>query len=162
MGLGDVVTEIDLPDGFERMIAHHTAVLGAGLARFYAEEVECDPPVMTENTRARISDGCTVLAGDYLRGLDARDAMLDKMVGVFAEYDAILVPAAAGEAPVGLAATGKPVFNAPWTLLGTPAVTLPLLSGPNRLPLGVQLVGAKGADAKLLQTAKWLVAHLAG
>jgi len=76
-------------------------------------------------------------------------------------YDAILTPAALGTAPKGLAATGDPAFCVPWTLLGMPAVCLPLMQGANGLPLGVQLVGRRHFDARLLRTARWLVEKLA-
>ena len=71
-------------------------------------------------------------------------------------YDAIITPPALGTAPKGLASTGDPAFCSVWTLLGMPAVTLPLMQGENGLPLGVQLVGRKGYDARLLRTARWL------
>jgi Asp-tRNA(Asn)/Glu-tRNA(Gln) amidotransferase A subunit family amidase len=61
---------------------------------------------------------------------------------------------------VGLDATGLPVFNTLWTLLGLPAVTLPLMQGPNGMPLGVQLVGRRGLDGRLLRTARWLMDDL--
>ena len=64
---------------------------------------------------------------------------------------------APGEAPAGLGSTGRPIFNSLWTYCGTPAVTLPLMEGPNGLPLGVQLVGRRGDDARLLRTARWLM-----
>src|SRR5438874_1699938 len=76
-------------------------------------------------------------------------------------YDAILTPPALGTAPKGLGATGDPVFCVLWTLLGMPAVTLPLMQGANGLPLGVQLVGRRNFDARLLRTARWLEAKLA-
>jgi Asp-tRNA(Asn)/Glu-tRNA(Gln) amidotransferase A subunit family amidase len=76
---------------------------------------------------------------------------------VFDEFDAILTPAAPGEAPRGLASTGNPVFCTTWTYLGVPAVTLPLLRSEAGLPLGVQLVGRRGNDVRLLRTARWLV-----
>jgi Asp-tRNA(Asn)/Glu-tRNA(Gln) amidotransferase A subunit family amidase len=63
----------------------------------------------------------------------------------------ILVPAATGPAPRGLATTGDPRMNAPWTALGTPAISIPL---PTRdLPLGLQLTAEHGQDARLLQAA---------
>ena len=79
---------------------------------------------------------------------------------MFDEYDAILTPAAPGEAPRGLDSTGNPVFCTIWTYLGTPAVTLPLLRSEAGLPIGVQLVGRRGNDARLLRTARWLVTTL--
>ncbi|MEK6716122.1 MAG: amidase family protein, partial [candidate division NC10 bacterium] len=71
-------------------------------------------------------------------------------------YDAILTPAAPGTAPSGLASTGDPSFCTLWTLCGMPAVSLPLMQGANGLPLGVQLVGPRDGDARLLRTARWL------
>jgi Asp-tRNA(Asn)/Glu-tRNA(Gln) amidotransferase A subunit family amidase len=74
----------------------------------------------------------------------------------FEKYDAIVTPATTGEAPIGLESTGSPIFCTIWTLCGTPAITLPLLQGASGMPIGVQLVGPKGDDARLLRTARWL------
>jgi Asp-tRNA(Asn)/Glu-tRNA(Gln) amidotransferase A subunit family amidase len=53
--------------------------------------------------------------------------------------------------------SGDPAFCVPWTLLGMPAVTLPVMQGANGLPLGVQVVGRRNFDARLMRTARWLV-----
>jgi Asp-tRNA(Asn)/Glu-tRNA(Gln) amidotransferase A subunit family amidase len=79
----------------------------------------------------------------------------------FGNCDGVIVPSAPGEAPEGLAATGDPAFNRIWTLLGVPCVTLPVGAGPKGLPLGVQLVGRLGDDARLLGCAAWLERALA-
>ena len=76
-------------------------------------------------------------------------------------YDAILTPAVTGTAPKGLESTGDPSFCTLWTLAGLPALSLPLLHGSNGLPLGVQLVGRRNFDARLLRTARWLAAKVA-
>ena len=72
------------------------------------------------------------------------------------ECNAIITPAAPGVAPKGTA-TGNPVFCTLWTYLGLPTITLPLISGEGGMPIGVQLVGASGDDARLLRTARALV-----
>ena len=69
-------------------------------------------------------------------------------------------PSARGEAPVGLESTGDPVFNRNWTLLHVPCVTIPFGSGPNGMPVGVQLVAQPGADQGLLGAAKWIATRL--
>jgi Asp-tRNA(Asn)/Glu-tRNA(Gln) amidotransferase A subunit family amidase len=81
---------------------------------------------------------------------------------LFDEFDAILTPAAAGEAPRGLQTTGDASFCTLWTYLGTPAITLPLWRSAVGMPLGVQLIGRREGDARLLRTARWLVGALAG
>ena len=78
------------------------------------------------------------------------------------EVEPDLAESRAGTAPKGLASTGDPSFCTLWTLCGMPAVSLPLMHGANGLPLGVQLVGPREGDARLLRTARWLVARVAG
>ena len=73
----------------------------------------------------------------------------------------ILVPAATGPAPLGLASTGDARMNAPWTALGTPAISIPL-PVPNALPLGLQLTADHGQDARVIRTAGRLQSILRG
>ena len=68
------------------------------------------------------------------------------------QLDALLTPAAPGEAPL-LETTGDPIFNRVWTALGVPALHIPVRRGPSDLPLGVQLTGRRWADGDLLATA---------
>jgi Asp-tRNA(Asn)/Glu-tRNA(Gln) amidotransferase A subunit family amidase len=75
---------------------------------------------------------------------------------IFARCDAILCPAATGPAPQGLEYTGDAIFNGLWTLLGTPAVTVPAFTAENGLPMGLQLVGPRGQDGRLLRNANWI------
>ena len=98
------------------------------------------------------------LAALLLRGIAPVTASLDEL---FTErYDAILTPASLGVAPKGLSATGDPALCTLWTLLGMPALSLPLMQGAGGLPLGVQLVGRRNFDARLLRTARWLAGRL--
>ena len=75
---------------------------------------------------------------------------------VFAEFDVLVAPSATGEAPLGLEATGDPVFGLMWTLLHVPCITLPLCQGPNGLPLGIQVIGKRDADSLTLRCAEWI------
>jgi Asp-tRNA(Asn)/Glu-tRNA(Gln) amidotransferase A subunit family amidase len=75
---------------------------------------------------------------------------------IFTAHDVLLVPSAQGEAPEGLDATGNPLFNRMWTLLHTPAVSLPGAMGPHGLPVGVQVIGPCGQDDRVLAIAAWM------
>ncbi|MBM3679470.1 MAG: amidase, partial [Actinobacteria bacterium] len=77
----------------------------------------------------------------------------------FHGLDALLVPAAPGEAPA-LAATGDPILNRVWSALGGPAVAVPAGWGPSGLPLAVQVVGRPGDDARVLAAAAWVASAL--
>ena len=159
--LGDRVEEVEfLPsavDLWDRQRTIMQAEMAAGLEREWREGADRLSPQL----RAQIERGREVRAVDYqlaLRGVPAVAESFDEMF--MERYDAILTPAAPGTAPRGLESTGDPVFCAPWTLLGMPALSLPLLRGENGLPIGVQLVGRRGFDARLMRTARWLVERL--
>src|SRR5258708_38075876 len=73
---------------------------------------------------------------------------------IASRYDALMTPAAPGEAPAGLAATGNPIFNRLPTLLQVPSLNLPVTTGPKGLPLGVQFISAFDTALSLLQLAQ--------
>jgi Asp-tRNA(Asn)/Glu-tRNA(Gln) amidotransferase A subunit family amidase len=153
------VEPADLPPALADGNRHHRIVyhvdLAHNLARDYATGRESLSPRLVE----QIEEGRATTALAFLEAYAIREQGLAALAGLFAQYDAILTPAALGEAPLG-EPTGDPVFCTLWSFLGTPAVSLPLLRGPAGLPLGVQLVGAPGDDARLLRTARWLSATM--
>ena len=75
---------------------------------------------------------------------------------VFEDYHGVITPASTGVADKGLKFTGSPEFCTVWTYMGLPSISLPLLTGENNLPLGVQLVGNKLDDLRFLGVANWL------
>jgi len=75
---------------------------------------------------------------------------------VISPYDVFLAPTADGVAPEGIASTGNARFQGFWTILRLPAIALPTHSAPNRLPVGIQLVGHRFADWALLGHTKWI------
>ena len=116
---------------------------------------------LSERLRGLMERGRETRAVDYQRVLRGLPALRESFDELFTErYDAILTPPALGTAPKGLGATGDPVFCVLWTLLGLPAVTLPLMRGANGLPLGLQVVGRRNFDGRLLRSARWLTAKL--
>ena len=159
--LGERCDEVAPPSEFDAAIGNHRCIMYADLARFLAEYIDRGEDALSDNLRARISEGKTVTAVDYNASVDQISPMADWVQSLCDDYDAILTPAACGEAPLGLETTGDPTFCTIWTYLGVPALSVPLLEGENGLPIGVQLVGPRGDDARLLRTANWLVRRVA-
>ncbi len=155
--LGERVEAVDLPAPFDRAVELHRTLMLADLAKSFHLEYERGREQLSARLREMIEEGQGVLAVDYNRALEQVPQLNAALAQLLMHYDALLTPAAPGEAPRGLGSTGSPVFCTAWTLCGTPAVTLPLLTGASGLPIGVQLVGEKGDDARLLRTARWLV-----
>jgi Asp-tRNA(Asn)/Glu-tRNA(Gln) amidotransferase A subunit family amidase len=160
--LGPRITEVDLPEAFKAAHGLHGMIMGVDLARSFATEYERGRDQLSARLRGIIEDGQRALAIDYARALELVAGLRDSLDPLFARYDMIVTPATTGQPPRGLESTGSPAFCTIWTLLGLPAVTLPLLTGAEGMPIGVQLVGRFGDDARVLRTARWLVTTIAG
>ncbi|MBE0624157.1 MAG: amidase [Burkholderiales bacterium] len=159
--LGERVEEFKLPEGFKNAWKWHQTVMEADLAKNYETDYLQGRDKLSESLRAQIERGRKVRAVDYNKALDQVPALNAALNHLFElRYEAILTPATAGTAPKGLESTGSPAFCTLWTLCGLPAITLPLMQGEDGLPLGVQLVGPRGSDARLLRTARWLTAQV--
>lgn len=159
--LGENMIPVDLGSAFERVVEFHDIVLSVEAAHNLKRDFEKNGDALSAPLRGLIERGRQRRAVDYLDARIAADFLNDQLEHVFDEYDAIITAAAPGEAPVGISSTGDPVFCTTWSYLGTPAVSLPLLRGGFGLPIGVQLVGRRGNDARLLRTANWLSAMVA-
>lgn len=155
------IDEIPLSGSFEHVMDWHRTVVEADNAEAYAREYAAGEGKLHPCLRAQIERGQQVRAVDYIDALKKRELLNGILNEIFDEYDAIVTPAATGEAPEGLETTGDPVFCATWSFCGAPAISLPLMQGESGLPLGVQLVGRRGDDARLLRTANWLCHYLA-
>jgi Asp-tRNA(Asn)/Glu-tRNA(Gln) amidotransferase A subunit family amidase len=116
---------------------------------------------LSEALRALLARGRETSALEYQRALARIPLINEGFAELFSRFDAILTPSAPGTAPRGLESTGDPAFCTLWTLCGMPALNLPLMHGANGLPLGAQLVGPRYGDARLLRTARWVVAQVA-
>jgi Asp-tRNA(Asn)/Glu-tRNA(Gln) amidotransferase A subunit family amidase len=155
--LGKNCEEVELfPSATEAWDWHRTimeAEMAANLEPLWAKGAS----QLSETLRALLERGRETRALDYQRALARVAPTVESLDELFMQrYDAILTTPALGTAPKGLGSTGDPVFCSIWSVLGLPAITLPLMQGENGLPLGVQLVGRKNFDARLLRTARWL------
>ncbi|HWI15599.1 MAG TPA: amidase [Burkholderiales bacterium] len=153
---GARVEDASLPVQFERMQDAHRWITSFEFVRNRAWEIDHRWDEISSKLReGRIRDGQSCSFERYAAARayaeECRRAMDDFMRG----YDVLLTPAVAGEAPVGLQATGNASFCILWTTLHVPAVTLPLFTGPNGLPIGAQLVARRDHDRGLLAAAQW-------
>jgi Asp-tRNA(Asn)/Glu-tRNA(Gln) amidotransferase A subunit family amidase len=155
--LGSKVEEMHLPPTFDEAIATHRAIFEADIARNLATDYERAAEHLSPVLRDIVERGRRVPAVDYIRAVERIETLNRLLQPVFEWSDAIITPAVTGEAPIGLDSTGSPIFCTLWTLCGVPAVTVPILRGESGMPIGVQLVGPRGDDARLLRTARWLV-----
>lgn len=106
-------------------------------------------------TVARFLEAETLTQGDYVRAIEERTALRAAIDALLSDVDGVVTLAATGAAPVGLNSTGDPGFNIPASILGLPALTLPILSDEG-MPLGLQLMARRDEDAELFRLAGWI------
>lgn len=156
---GAHIGEIATPPHFEQLFAMHDAVMGWEVAHALAfEHRRCE---ISDVTRRFLDFKAESTFAHYQQAQAALGEWRRQMQALMDGYDLIVTLAAPGEAPEGLAATGDPAFNQVWTLLHTPCITVPAWRGPKGLPVGIQLVGRIGDDARLLHGAAWVEDQLA-
>lgn len=146
--------------GFDDVAAARQRINFAEMAKCYYGLERRGRDQMSEVLKSAMDEGKAVLARDYIAAMDWRDLMTAALDEIFERCDAILCPSAPGPAPKGLEGTGTAIFNGLWTLAGVPAVTLPVFTAENGMPMGVQLIARRGDDARLMRTARWLQTHL--
>lgn len=158
--LGDACDEVALPEAFAQQNRLREQVQLAELAKSLYTYESRGRDQLSQEMRNAFDAGKAILARDYLAALDWREIYNSALDAIFDRFDVIMTAAAPGPAPLVGEGTGNPIFNGLWTFCGTPAVSLPLLASSGGLPIGVQLVGRRGDDGRLLRTARWLVNHL--
>jgi Asp-tRNA(Asn)/Glu-tRNA(Gln) amidotransferase A subunit family amidase len=159
--LSDRMVQIELPSIAAQALEWHRTIMESEMSAHLDREFEQGRDRLSESLRNQLARGREIRVLDYQRAVARIPHLVSGFDEMFERCDAIITPSAAGTAPKGLGSTGDPSFCTLWTLCGMPALNLPLMQGSNGLPLGVQLVGARHNDARLLRTARWLVGRLA-
>jgi Asp-tRNA(Asn)/Glu-tRNA(Gln) amidotransferase A subunit family amidase len=156
--LGDACFTHDLPAHYAEAWEAQRTVMAAEMAFNLGTIADRGGDKVSQRFHELMAEGRRVTAPRYLEMIALRQKLRDELAPLFERCDAIVTLSTPGVAPEGTA-TGNPIFNSMWSLLGLPAATLPLLKGQNGMPIGVQLVGAFNDDARLLRTANWLAAN---
>jgi amidase len=154
---GAQVKEIVLPEAFDglRNAARET-INNYERAAAMAHEWNTQRDAISAKLRKRLEFGRATPPADYQAALKLGEECRARLGDVFDGCDVLLAPAVNGEAPLGLGETGDPGFQAIWTALYTPALTMPTHRGPNGMPVGIQLVALPHEDRRLFAAARWV------
>jgi amidase len=159
---GAVVAELAIAIEHHGLAEDQNVIMGFEMVRAFAFERTMHSAELSPRFAQMLDAGMAIGADEYDRAVARAAEARAGLDAFFGTCDAVLVPAAPGEAPGGLGSTGDPVFNRMWTLLGVPCATLPARWADSGLPTGVQLVGRIGRDARLMACAAFLERTLAG
>ena len=157
---GADVKDVTLPQEFARIPAAHQSISSFEFSRNFSWEIANHWDRISETLREnRLKQGLACSFEQYREARTFAERCRAAVDDVLGDRDVLLVPAASGEAPVGLDATGNAAFCAIWTTMHVPAMTLPLFRGPNGLPVGAQFVARRNADRTLMAACRWVVHH---
>ena len=159
---GATIEELSLPPQFDGLREVMWEIIRFELARALLPVWRRSAASMRSTTQRMMKAGRAISLARHVDNVKHVEACGRAMEGLLAGDEIVLTPSAAGEAPVGIEDTGPPTFNFLWHVLGMPAVQLPYGQGPTGLPVGVQLVAHRHADACLLATAAWANEVLSG
>ena len=146
----------DTPSYFKDIDKYHRIIHETDLANNFQVYYKKSKNKLSKEMQTAISRGMKYSAKEYLDAVDFMSRSYESYKEVFEDYHGIITPSSSGVADKGLKSTGSADFQKIWTYLGLPTISLPLLTGENDLPLGVQLVGDKLDDLRFLGTANWL------
>jgi Asp-tRNA(Asn)/Glu-tRNA(Gln) amidotransferase A subunit family amidase len=152
---GASVSEAELPEAFGDAHAVQRTIMAYEAAQHLGPVQRGHRPQLSARLNAFLDEGAAVGETRYRGALGTRDRLRQGYERFLSAYDGLVTPPATGEAPADLTQTGDPTFCTIWTLLGAPAVAVPVGLGPQGLPLGLQIVGAFRRDDAALAAAAW-------
>ena len=146
----------DTPSYFDDIPKYHKIIHETDMANNFQLYYKKYKKKLSKEMVSAIERGLKNSATEYAEAIDFMKRSYDSYKEVFEDYHGVLTPASSGVAPKGLGNTGSPEFSTVWTYLGLPSISLPLLTGKNDLPLGIQLIGDKYDDLRFLGVASWV------
>ena len=154
---GASMREIVLPEEFSRLYhAARETINNYERARSMAADYAANGARISKVLGDRVKLGTAMKHADYVAALQLGEQCRARIETAFEGIDAIIAPCVKGEPPLGLAHTGDPAFQQFWTVLYVPAMSLPTHSGPNGLPVGIQMVAPRYQDERLFACARWV------
>lgn len=155
-GLGKHAAPVDLPIKFNEAWPAHRVVMAVEMDRSFGEEARQGGAEKSSAMLLQLlAEGRDTPVERYEAAIASVPALRAMFESALKDNDVAISLSAKGVAPP-IETTGDPVFCTAWSLLGVPAITLPLLQGEGGLPVGVQILGRKGDDARVLHAADWL------
>ena len=159
--LGARLKRMPAADTLSQLVAVQARIHEYEICQHLAETFDVHWDALSDTLKPVLTRGRRISRVEYEDALAVKASAEAFFEDFFTEFDAIVAPSAAGEAPIFGQGTGDPIFCTLWTLAGLPSVSLPLLVGETGLPIGVQVIGPTGKDDRLLRTAHWVQKHIA-
>jgi len=154
------IKDVEFPKAFSEIPKWHKIIAESDMAKSFSIDYQKFKNLLSDQIVETIERGQKYKAIEYNEACLKINEVTAYFDEFFHHYDAILTPSACGEAPKDLKTTGNPIFCTIWTYCGMPSISLPLLQGKNKLPIGIQLVSSLYDDERLFRNAAWLTGKI--
>jgi len=154
------IKDVEFPKAFSEIPKWHKIIAESDMAKSFSIDYQKFKNLLSDQIVETIERGQKYKAIEYNEACLKINEVTAYFDEFFHHYDAILTPSACGEAPKDLKITGNPIFCTIWTYCGMPSISLPLLQGKNKLPIGIQLVSSLYDDERLFRNATWLTGKI--
>lgn len=154
---GARVEEVELPTELCALVQAHADIMSVEMAQSLTYERTRHYGQLSAPLQALIEAGLQISAQEHQTNLARFASGRLRAQEWFERYDVLLAPSASGEAPFFDQGTGDPLFCRVWTAFGAPCVHLPFYTGPQDLPVGLQVVGHRHDDRRALAIARWMM-----
>jgi Asp-tRNA(Asn)/Glu-tRNA(Gln) amidotransferase A subunit family amidase len=151
---GAKIADVDLGKPFEQFEDMGRRINDYEFSRGLSWERQHHWELLSKFQRDKFAGWLNISYEQYREAEDVLAKCRSHLTDVMKEFDLLLTPSALGEAPAGLASTGDTSFNILSTWTYTPCVTLPVFTGPSGLPVGIQLIGHRNQDHRLIEGAQ--------
>lgn len=151
---------IPAPVSFQALTECHQIIYDVEILQALDTEWNHHRDALSESAQGGLTRAMKRSSDEYEEAVGIKDAASVWFNTFFNDFDAVLTPAAVSEAPLIGSGTGDPACCVIWTLCGLPCISMPLMTGSNQLPMGVQLVGSFDRDDRLFRTGRWLLDQL--
>jgi Asp-tRNA(Asn)/Glu-tRNA(Gln) amidotransferase A subunit family amidase len=154
---GAELREVVLPEDFAGLkTAARETINNYERSKSMAAEWTSHRDLISAKLKRCIELGMEMPYQNYMAAIALGETCRARLPAVFESFDVLLAPCVQGEAPMGLDSTGDPGFQAIWTILHVPTMSLPTHSGPRGLPVGIQLIARRHDDQRLFACARWV------
>ena len=151
---GAKVSDVDLGKAFEQFETMGRRINDFEFSRGLTWERQHHWNLLSQFQRDKFAGWLNISYEQYREAEDVLEKCRNHLADAMEDLDLLLTPSAPGEAPAGLASTGDTSFNILSTWTYTPCLTLPVFTGPSGLPVGIQLIGHRNQDHRLLEGAQ--------
>lgn len=150
--VGFQIRSIPVLHDIEAIRQRHERIVSAEMAIQHRAWFAQYKPLYRPRTTTAILEGQQVSSQELEVARAGRITLRTTLEATMSKHgiDLWICPAAPGPAPDGITTTGNPAMNLPWTYAGLPAITLPVGTASNNLPIGLQCIGAFMADEALV------------